>query len=65
MACARSYFGEGFYTVEDIKFENALFLNQGVSPVVQVVLDQKPQNSRFQAGYRDKIRLGHAMHPAQ
>ncbi|WDZ54630.1 non-ribosomal peptide synthetase/type I polyketide synthase [Paenibacillus polymyxa] len=50
MACARSYFGEGFYTVEDIKFENALFLNQGVSPVVQVVLD--PKTAKFEISSR-------------
>lgn len=50
-ACAKEYYGEDYYAIENMKFEKALFLNnQGVSPVIQLCLN--PQTGSFQISSR-------------
>jgi len=50
-ACAKDYYGEDYYAIENIKFEKALFLNnQGVSPVIQLCLN--PETGSFQISSR-------------
>ena len=50
-ACAKDYYGEDYYAIENIKFEKALFLNnQGVSPVIQLCLN--PKTGSFQISSR-------------
>ena len=45
LACAKNTFGDGIYSIEDIEFYKAIFLNKD-NPIVQLTLDSK--NASFE-----------------